>query len=48
MVREIECENPETLEELSERLHQEEHKIIVKGTALAISALWDKRRHRTA
>jgi phosphoribosylglycinamide formyltransferase len=48
LVREIECKAPETLEELSERLHQEEHKIIVKGTALAISALWDNRRHRTA
>jgi phosphoribosylglycinamide formyltransferase len=48
LVREIESKAPETLEELSERLHQEEHKIIVKGTALAISALWDKRRHRTA
>jgi phosphoribosylglycinamide formyltransferase len=43
VVREIECRTPETLEELTERVHEQEHELIVEGTAMAISKLWEDR-----
>jgi folate-dependent phosphoribosylglycinamide formyltransferase PurN len=36
----------ETLEELTERIHEVEHLVIVKGTGLAIVRLWEERRKR--
>jgi phosphoribosylglycinamide formyltransferase len=47
LVREIQCRTPETLDELTNRMHQEEHQIIVEGTALAIIKLWEDRGHKT-
>lgn len=43
LVREIECRSGETLEELTERIHEQEHQIIVEGTAMAIIKLWEER-----
>jgi len=43
LVREIECKSEETLEELTERIHEQEHQIIVEGTAMAIIKLWEGR-----
>ena len=43
VVREIECRTPETLEQLTERIHQQEHELIVEGTAMAIHNLWEQR-----
>lgn len=43
MVREIECRTPETLDELSERIHSHEHQLIIEGTAMAIHNLWEQR-----
>jgi phosphoribosylglycinamide formyltransferase len=42
VVRKIECRKGETLAELQERIHTEEHTLIVEGTQLAISRLWSK------
>lgn len=46
LVKEIECRAGESLEDLEERIHEVEHKIIVEGTALAISKLWKERDER--
>ena len=43
LIREIECKNEETLEDLTERIHEQEHQIIVEGTAMAIIKLWEDR-----
>ena len=43
IVRQIECRKGESLEELQERIHGEEHTLIVEGTQLAISRLWGER-----
>ncbi|KAH7412464.1 formyl transferase [Cadophora sp. MPI-SDFR-AT-0126] len=45
IVREIKCRTPETLEELSERVHEQEHELILKGTAMAIHNLWEERKN---
>ncbi|KAK2623610.1 hypothetical protein QTJ16_006791 [Diplocarpon rosae] len=47
IVEKIKCRTPETLEELETRIHQEEHNIIVKGTALAITRLWEEKTKTT-
>jgi phosphoribosylglycinamide formyltransferase len=46
VVREIQCKTPETLDELTNRMHEQEHGIIVEGTALAIIKLWEERNHK--
>jgi phosphoribosylglycinamide formyltransferase len=43
VVREVECRTPETLEQLTERMHEQEHELIVEGTAMAIHNLWEQR-----
>ncbi|KAF8863310.1 putative phosphoribosylglycinamide formyltransferase [Acephala macrosclerotiorum] len=43
VVRQIKCQTPETLEELSNRIHCQEHELIVEGTAMAIHELWEGR-----
>ncbi len=43
VVREIECKASETLDELTARIHQNEHELILEGTRLAISKLWRER-----
>ncbi|PBP26813.1 putative phosphoribosylglycinamide formyltransferase [Diplocarpon rosae] len=43
IVEKLKCRTPESLEELETRIHQEEHKLIVKGTALAIIKLWEEK-----
>jgi phosphoribosylglycinamide formyltransferase len=43
VVREIQCKTPETLEELKNRMHGEEHTLILEGTAMAIINLWKER-----
>jgi phosphoribosylglycinamide formyltransferase len=43
VVREIKCKTPETLEELKDRMHAEEHQLILEGTAMAIHNLWEER-----
>lgn len=43
VVRNIKCKTPETLEELSARIHDHEHQLILEGTAMAIHNLWEKR-----
>jgi phosphoribosylglycinamide formyltransferase len=45
IVRKIECKKGETLEELQERIHKEEHTLIIEGTQLAISRLWRERNN---
>jgi phosphoribosylglycinamide formyltransferase len=47
LVREIQCKTTETLDELTNRIHEHEHIIIVEGTALAIIKLWKERGHKT-
>lgn len=44
LVREIPCKSEETLEELTNRIHEQEHHIIVEGTAMAIIKLWEDRQ----
>jgi phosphoribosylglycinamide formyltransferase len=44
VVREIKCGKGESLEELQARIHGEEHTLIVEGTQMAISKLWEERR----
>ncbi|KAH8602868.1 formyl transferase [Bisporella sp. PMI_857] len=39
IVREIPCKKEETLDELEERIHAQEHQLIVEGTAIAIIKL---------
>jgi len=36
-------QRPETSEELKARIHEEEYRLTVKGTQLAISHLWEER-----
>ena len=48
VVRQIQCKTPETLKELQDRIHLEEHELIVEGTAMAISQLWEARRQSTS
>ncbi len=43
VVKEIECRTPETLDELTARIHQSEHELILEGTHMAISQLWRER-----
>jgi phosphoribosylglycinamide formyltransferase len=47
LVEYVDFKSGETLEELTERIHEVEHLIIVKGTGLAIVRLWDERRKRS-
>ncbi|TVY46749.1 Phosphoribosylglycinamide formyltransferase [Lachnellula occidentalis] len=42
VIRKIQCQVPETLDELKTRMHSHEHELIVEGTQLAISDLWQK------
>ncbi|RDW88523.1 hypothetical protein BP6252_00555 [Coleophoma cylindrospora] len=44
VVREVQCKSGETLDELETRMHEVEHSIIVEGTVLAISSLWQERK----
>ena len=46
--REIECRTLEMLDELTERVHGQEHELIVVGTAMAIIKLWEERAKTTA
>jgi phosphoribosylglycinamide formyltransferase len=46
LVREIACKMPETLDELTNRIHEQEHQVIVEGTAMAIIKLWEDRGHK--
>ncbi|RDW67685.1 putative phosphoribosylglycinamide formyltransferase [Coleophoma cylindrospora] len=48
VVREVQCKSGETLDELETRMHEVEHSIIVEGTVLAISSLWQERKKSTA
>lgn len=43
VVRKIKCKLGETLEQLTERIHENEHELIVEGTGMAISNVWEKR-----
>jgi phosphoribosylglycinamide formyltransferase len=43
----VDFKSGETLEELTERIHEVEHLVIVKGTGLAIARLWEERRQRS-
>ncbi|TVY13014.1 Phosphoribosylglycinamide formyltransferase [Lachnellula arida] len=43
VIRKIQCKTPETLDELKARMHSQEHELILEGTQLAISHLWEKR-----
>jgi phosphoribosylglycinamide formyltransferase len=43
LVREIACKTPETLDELTNRIHEHEHQVIVEGTAMAIIKIWEDR-----
>lgn len=43
MIRQIKCQTPETLDQLRNRIHANEHELIVEGTQLAISKLWKDR-----
>ncbi|CZS97563.1 related to glycinamide ribonucleotide transformylase [Rhynchosporium graminicola] len=44
VTRKIQCRKPETLEELNERVHAQEHELILEGTAMAIHNLWEDRK----
>lgn len=46
LVREIKCVDGETLESLEEKMHAEEHQIIVTGTGMAVVRLWEERRKK--
>jgi phosphoribosylglycinamide formyltransferase len=43
LVKEIECQQRESLEALEERIHRVEHVAIVEGAGLAIENLWKAR-----
>lgn len=43
VVRDIKCKTPETLDELKNRIHAEEHQLILEGTQIAIHNLWEER-----
>lgn len=47
VVRQIKCQTPETLEELSNRIHSQEHELIVEGSAIAIHNLWEERKKQS-
>jgi phosphoribosylglycinamide formyltransferase len=44
VIRKIKCKTPETLDELKERIHAQEHTLIVEGTSMAIHSLWEERK----
>jgi phosphoribosylglycinamide formyltransferase len=44
VIRKIKCKTPETLDQLKERIHEQEHTLIVEGTAMAIHSLWEERK----
>ena len=46
--QEIELKRDESLEDLEQRVHENEWKLIVKGTKLAIDELWNSRRSRVS
>ncbi len=46
LVEYVEFKSGESLEELTERIHEVEHLIIVKGTGLATVRLWEERRQK--
>ena len=46
VVREVKCQKDESLESLEERIHSQEHELIVEGTALAIMRLWEESKKR--
>lgn len=46
--REIEMKKGESLEELEQRVHENEWELIVQGTKMAIDELWGKRSSRAA
>jgi phosphoribosylglycinamide formyltransferase len=48
LVREVQCKEGESLDELEQRIHNEEHDLIVKGTAQAIVELLESRRKKSA
>lgn len=48
VVKEVECKTSESLGELEARMHAEEHKLIVEGTAMAIKELWAHRSNVNA
>jgi phosphoribosylglycinamide formyltransferase len=48
IVRKIECRKGETVEELKDRIHTEEHTLIIEGTQLAISRLWKERSNSSS
>lgn len=48
VVREIQCKSSETLEELQNRIHEQEHELIVEGTKMAIIKLWEARRKKSS
>lgn len=43
LVRDVECREGEDVDSLTERIHDAEHELIVKGTAMAIATLWNER-----
>lgn len=47
IVKDVEVKSGETLAQLEERMHAEEHQLIVKGTAEAIVRLWEEREKTT-
>lgn len=44
VVKEVNCVEGESLEDLTERMRRVEHAVIVDGTRVAIERLWEKRR----
>jgi phosphoribosylglycinamide formyltransferase len=44
----VDFKSRESLEELTERIHEVEHLAIVKGTGLATVRLWERRRKESA
>lgn len=46
LVKYVNFKSGESLEDLTERTHEVEHLIIVKGTGLATVRLWEDRRKR--
>jgi len=46
LVEYVDFKSGETLDELTERIHEAQHLIIVNGTGLATVRLWEERRKR--
>lgn len=44
VMRQIPCIKGESLEDLTERMRAIEHQLIIEGTGLAITHLWEQRR----